>query len=253
MKTHRIIEPLEIQPDLPNLISTAYGPTSVTANQFFVAYNAVITLAYQGFSKSLLEIKSLIENKIGEKISEENFSSKWPKTTLGSIKQKIPLTNEQLIHLRSVCNDFSKTIQSLPEKERILKVNTLKIVVFKNRTLENRLLELPIPLNRATSFEDEPTNAHLDYVKSVMHEFDESNHEKYYPLVATTNRTIANYYRVTHIETTLIADACLSTPLKNIILDFQKTVNKELPRCYTWFDPESWHLTIRALVPKKRD
>ena len=113
MSMNRIIKPLEIDQHFLKTISENFGSTSIEADQFFVAYNAVITLAYQPFSITLLKIKSLIETSLGEQLTEENFSSKWPKTTLGCLKRKIILTCEQVKLLRFICQTYSEKIHSL--------------------------------------------------------------------------------------------------------------------------------------------
>jgi hypothetical protein len=62
---------------------------------------------------------------------------------------------------------------------------------------------------------------------------------------------MGQYYRKKHIETTLIAEMNYPSNLKQVLLDFQTAVDQEFPGVFSWFEPDSWHLTIRSLVAKE--
>ena len=55
---------MQLQKDMVRKIISQYGETSVYANQFFVSWHSVVTLAYSGFSRTLLAVKRGIEEGI---------------------------------------------------------------------------------------------------------------------------------------------------------------------------------------------
>lgn len=86
-----------------------------------------------------------------------------------------------------------------------------------------------------------------------MAQFSAGEHEKYYKKLAPKSRTINEYYRKPHVECTLVYDIQTTAPLADSIHDFRETVDEALPGCYAWFDPNSWHMTVRALVSKEEN
>jgi hypothetical protein len=238
---------MHIQREMVATVVSRYGVTSVSANQFFISWNSVATLAYTGFSRTLLALKQGIEQSIPG-LKQENPGSRWPKTTLGCLRDAVELTEQQVRDLRSICVQKSAELQGLAESERSLGVRELSCVTFHCRTLERRLASLVVPLQGCALTHDEPPVPHLESVAKTMAEFSEEQHDKYYPRLAPNGRTIDGYYRAPHIESTLVYDLHASVPLADCIASFRKAVNKELPNRYAWFDPSSWHMTVRALV-----
>ena len=239
--------------DLPVLdaVGTHYGPTAVEARQFFLSFNSVMTLAYSSFSQTLLNVKAHVESAMHGTLRPENPGSKWPKTTLGClIKDETPSEDE--IHiLRDTCSRFTEQLRALSEDDKRAPIGELKVVVFGCRTLEKRLLSLAIRLNATILVDDKPPVSHIISVQEVMAQFDASQHRRYYRNLHPKGRTCDAYYRQEHVEATLIADVCLSDKVKNIINAFTAEVDTGLPGLYEWFDQSSWHLTVRALVPKE--
>lgn len=225
-----------------------YGPTSVSANQFYVSWNSVITLAYHSFSRTLLDIKNDISLKI-EGLKKENPGSMWPKTTLGCLKDNAELKNDQEIHLlRRICRQKTEMLMQLEESDRTMDIAELSFVTFHCRTLERRLISQPIPLKGQVYSDDRPSDEHVKNVIGVMAEFDESRHEEYRPMLASNGRTIDAYYRKPHIESTLVYDLQPCEALKKVIEDFCMSVDQNLDNRYAWFLPDSWHMTVRALA-----
>ncbi len=238
--------------DLPVLdaLATHYGPTAVEAGQFFLSYNSVMTLAYDSFSRTLLNVKSHVESAMQGRLRPENPGSKWPKTTLGCLVKDAVPTEGAIRDLRNICSDFTARLRALSEDDRRVPIGELKVVVFSCRTLERRLLSLAVRLNAAVLADDTPPQVHTDFVNEVMAQFAEAKHADYYPKLHPKGRTCDAYYHQDHVEATLITDVSLSDKARWIVDAFTKEVDSRLPGLYEWFDKSSWHLTVRALVPK---
>ena len=61
------------------------APATLIPETFFVAWNGVLTLVYEGFPPGLAGAKAALAEQ-GLPLKKENFGSKWPKTTLGAVK-----------------------------------------------------------------------------------------------------------------------------------------------------------------------
>ena len=238
---------MEIQSNIIENIISRYGPTSVFADQFFISWNSVATLAYKGFSKTLMAVKRDIEKEIPG-LKAENPGSLWPKTTIGCLKEGVELSEGQLKRLRSVCLNLNVELQRLSDPDRSMTINELSFVTFHCRTLERRLSSQRIPLKGRYTHNDSPPPTHIDAVSKIMAQFEARNHDSYYPKLAAQGRTINMYYRKPHIESTLVYDLKASSALCDIIGDFCQAIDKTLPDCYAWFDPDSRHMTIRAIL-----
>ncbi len=238
---------MEVKPEMVKTIVSRYGATSVSANQFFISWNSVTTLAYAGFSRTLLAIKRGIEEGIPG-LRTENPGSRWPKTTLACLREGVELSEDQVYSLRDICVQQSSDLQSLTESDRSMDVKELCCVTFHCRTLERRLASQVIPLEGRPSANDKPPQSHLEAVAETMEQFAASEHANYYPRLAPQDRTINTYYRIPHVESTLVYDLEPSAALVDSIWGFRQKVDDALPNCYAWFDPNSWHMTVRALV-----
>ncbi len=238
---------MQIQQDMVRKVISQYGETTVSANQFFVSWNSVATLAYTGFSRTLLAVKRGIEEGIPG-LKPENPGSKWPKTTLGCLREGVELTKDQVCRLRNICVQQSAELQKIDESDQAMVVRVLHFVTFHCRTLERRLISQAIPLEGRLSDDDCPPQAHLKAVADTMKQFDADQHENYYPRLAPKGRTIDSYYRVPHVESTLVYDLRPSAPLIDTIDNFRRAVDGAIPNCYAWFEPISWHMTVRTLV-----
>lgn len=238
---------MEIQSSKIEKIISGYGPTSVLADQFFISWNSAATLAYKGFSKTLLAVKQDIEREIPG-LKAENPGSLWPKTTIGCLQEGVELSETEVNRLRHVCLELNDRLQRLSDHDRSIPVNELSFVTFHCRTLERRLSSQRIALKGQNIHDDSPPHTHIDAVSKIMAQFEASNHDTYYPKLAARGRTIDTYYRKPHIESTLVYDLKPSSALYDIIGVFCQAVDRMLPGCYAWFDPNSRHMTIRALV-----
>ena len=143
----------------------AYGPTVMYPSKFFVSWNTVVTLAFSGFSASLLRMKSEIEQRVPV-LQQENPGSKWPKTTLGCLMDKEQLTPDEVDALRDICAEHSSSLENSK-----ITISRLSLVFFQYRTLEKRLLTHNFELQGEQLENDNPPSWHLQQVAEVMAQF----------------------------------------------------------------------------------
>lgn len=216
--------------------------TWVQPRELFLSWNGVATLAYRGFSPALQEVKRQVEAAVPG-LKPENPGSRWPKTTLGALRDGRSLSLPEAWALRRICDELRPAVAA----EEPLAVAELSAVVFRCRSLEERLLTSRFALRDDGSgpADHEPTPEHLGQVEETMAQFSAANLEEYHRarLQGTGNRE--SYYRETHVEATLVFDLGERQPAS---MDrFVEAVERELPGAYQWFEPASRHLTVRAL------
>lgn len=211
--------------------------TMVGAGQFFISWNGVPTLAYKGFSPVLLNIKKTIASLI-PCLHRENPGSRWPKTTLGALCDNITLTLDHLVTLRDICDSMNPLLQNL-----IFSIQKLKIVLFYCRSLEQRLSTESIVLAGPEDTSPPPGN-HLQEVSVIMNQFSRNNLHDYLPYVQKPGHR-ESHYRDPFIEATLVYDL---EQVPGEIMEFRERVNRKLPGMFCWFEDESLHMTVRALV-----
>ena len=240
---------MSVQWNMVSDIVSRFGQTSVAADRFFISYNAVAALAFTGFSKTLLEIKTTVERLVPG-LAPENAGSKWPKITVGCLNEGITLQEGDVHKLRRACLEHGSFLQALALPDRTLSITGLSCVAFHCRTLERRLMTAAIPLAGQRDPDDAPPPWHLEAVAKTLDQFSEANHAAYWPHLAPDSRTINAYYRAPRVECTLVHDVSLPLALAGAISRFQEALENALPGYYAWFDPGSWHITVRALAGK---
>ncbi|PRW44592.1 hypothetical protein C2E21_6681 [Chlorella sorokiniana] len=77
---------------------------------FFVSWQGVLTLAYSGFTGALLDLKQRV-TAAHPTLPPENPGSKWPKTSIGCLRDGRRLTPEQLATLCRICSEESAAFQ----------------------------------------------------------------------------------------------------------------------------------------------
>lgn len=221
---------------------------------FFISWQGVLTLAYRGFPPALLALKQNIADLYGS-LPKENPGSKWPKTTIGAVKDGKRLTPQQFHTLREICRDLSGVFQNPQSpKSQAVKVDNLAVVLYECRSLERQLLKHVISLSTHTD-NSEPSEEEKSRVDDVLAE---SDHPDYWYLVSRDGNR-EPHYRATALGATLVHElACFSDPtasngfsgaLPGILRRLKERVDLELPGLYSWLNESSLHITIRALMP----
>ena len=127
------------------------GSVCFRAKSFFVAWNGVLTLAFDGYPSSLVSAKVELL-KTCPALRKENSGSNWPKFTLGVLRDGLELTESQLDTLHTLCVKFHPILaRSLWN----FQPSAASVCVFQCRSLERLLFRCDIPLSQ-------PRSEHLD-------------------------------------------------------------------------------------------
>ena len=203
---------------------------------YFVAWNGVLTLVYDGFPPVLAGIKARLNEEDG--LPPENFGSRWPKTTLAALHDDAPpLSLAELTSLRALCEEHaSKLSLRVP-------VSSLSFVSYDQRGLESVRERSDVALGSAVD-DAEPSDAEQARVRGVLDEW--SDLETYLPRVNAPGSRIGSYREASPQGSTLVAFIGASE-LREVVAPFRSAVGALLPARYAWLDDASWHCTVRAL------
>eukprot|EP00741_Cyanophora_paradoxa_P002646 tig00000615_g2567.t1 len=213
-------------------------PTAIKPSTFFVAWQGVLSLAFEGFAPSVLALKQRIDAQGLN--GTEAPGSKWPKVTLGCVSDGEALTLEELAALKRVCEEISLSdVPAVPLRE-------LRLVRYACRSLERRLREWPVSL----AGEEEaaaPPPEHRAYVQSVVAEFLRAEPAAYHPLVAREGNR-EGHYRGDFEGYTLVANLPAEHPVRTKMAEFRARADAACPRKLRWFAGRALHCTVRALT-----
>jgi len=220
---------------------------------FFVSWQGVITLAYKGFPQQLVELKQQLTD-FYQALPKENPGSKWPKTSLGALKEGKRLTPEQLTQLNTICREQSGVFQYPGHKRsQAVLVDELSVVTYECRCLERQICNTRLPLKEPVDM-SEAAAEEVERVQKIVAEADDPD----YWYHASRDGSREGHYKSGALGVTLIHElACFkpggdqlgwSTQLPGTIHKFRERVEAALPGLYTWFDDSSLHVTVRAII-----
>ena len=225
-------------------------PCELRPRAFFVAWSGVMTLAWQGFPPVLAGLKRRIAETFPA-LPPEKPGSKWPKTTLGCLKEGARLTPDQLRKLTQLCEKFFILPAADPQLSPLatsspffMPVDSLSVVLFQCRSLERVLSEHEVRLGGQTRRRDRPAKYEETAVDRVLRESSVENLERYWPLAARDGGR-EGHYRDVNFGATLVA-RLKSLPYR--VEQFRRAVDAALPGMYVWFSDDSLHVTLRGLV-----
>eukprot|EP01083_Nonionella_stella_P091223 254980_1 len=111
---------------------------------FFVAWNSVITLVFNGWPEPICTMKRELSQH--GTLCREMFGSKFPKITLASVKDGIEITPSRLAKIRQLC------LQNPVPNDWVLSLDLLSVVLYENRCQESVIYEKIIPLKKNHKF-----------------------------------------------------------------------------------------------------
>ena len=203
---------------------------------YFVAWNGVLTLVYEGFPPVLAGIKARLNEE--DALPPENFGSRWPKTTLAALQDDAPpLSLAELTSLRALCEEYALKLSLRVPVER------LSFVSYDQRGLESVRERSDVALGSAVD-DAEPSAAERERVRGVLDEW--SDLETYLPRVNAPGSRIGSYRESSPQGSTLVAFIGASE-LRELVAQFRSAVDALLPGRYAWLDGASLHCTVRAL------
>ena len=203
---------------------------------YFVAWNGVLTLVYDGFPPVLAGSKAWLNEEDG--LPPENFGSRWPKTTLAALHDDAPpLSLAELTSLRALCEEHASQLSLR------VPVSSLSFVSYDQRGLESVRERSDVALG-STADDSEPSAAEQARVRGVLDEW--SDLETYLPRVNAPGSRIGSYRESSPQGSTLVAFIGASE-LRELVAQFRSAVDALLPGRYAWLDDASLHCTVRAL------
>ncbi len=225
----------------------------------FISWNGCIVLVYDGFPPPLVQAKTRItsNNNAALHLKEENFGSKWPKTTLGAVLDDADeLSVEQFTRLKNICHRYSKQIIDASisshniSRSNGIKVTVLSIVDYKQRGLERLNERIDVPLDDSTMHEDSVNSTTSEEeqsrVNNVISEWNDV--QAYLPKVNAPGSRTGSYRQGSHGFTCVaFIDSSLPQHLRDSLSEFRSAVDEEFPGRYGWLDETSLHCTLRSL------
>jgi len=227
--------------------------TTLTPRQLFVAWNGVLTLAFDGFPPGLFKIKQSLNQQQQLHLPRESFGSKWPKTTLAALEDTVqPLTLKQLQTLKSICNEHSSELAK-HLTNYALEVAQLSVVQYRQRSLEEPWLRSDINFKASgihwdEEHDHEPAEAERQRVSAVLAEWNDE--EKYLKKVNAPGSRISSYRNASPAGSTCVAYWGVDQGAHNLrqwLRGFRTAVDEALPGYYNWMAENSLHCTVRAL------
>ena len=220
----------------------------------FVTWNGCIVLVYDGFPPPLVQAKTRIENNNNAlHLKEENFGSKWPKTTLGAVLNGADeMSPEQFKTLKNICHKYSKQIvRDAPvsldngKTSNGIKISTLSLVEYRQRGLERLCEQIDVSLDDFTtddvkedSLNSTPSEEEKSRVNSVISEW--NNEQAYLPKVNAPGSRISSYRQDCHGCTCVaFIDSTLPKHIRSLPSEFRDAVDQAFPGRYGWLDETS--------------
>ena len=205
--------------------------TFIDPGAFFVSWQGAMTLVFTGFPEPLRELKAFLNLISG--VAEENFGSRWPKITLGCLKESITLEEDQFKKLTALAQEYGQRLQ---ESGWRMPVDALRVVVLGNRQLSKRLIDYEIkltnPVDETGPIEEELLRIDPFLKQGIL------EGEAFLKELRGVNVPGGRQSRSEedHVETSLV---CQAKDLPPAVNEFKQAVDKLLPNYYVWFPEES--------------
>jgi hypothetical protein len=240
-----------------NELESTFGSEStgmLIPKKFLISYQGVLVLAFEGFSKEMIEMKNIISTKT-KTLNDENMGSKWPKMTIGCLKDDVILTRNEFLFLNEVIEKATKEL--LLKKWKPISLNCLSIVRFKCRDLlpSHCIDSINLVSSVSTTFSQGTTESKAYVDERVIKET--LDLETYYSKVCLPGNRESHYLKpMSNGKTELtsvfrIGDKKQQHENIQIIHDFQSMIEQTLGKDkYIFFDDSSLHITLRSIVPK---
>ena len=168
-----------------------------------------------------------------------------PKITLGALNDGQTLSNEEATTLFRICKGFEPEVADAAPVE----LADLSVVAFRCRSLEQRWLSHSIPLDSTpltTPLDAVPEKEHAAHVASVAKLLERFSPQEILKGVRQTPPRRLSRYKEPYCEYTLVAEV---DQRLEYVEEFIARVDDRLPGCFSWFDRESRHVTVRGLMP----
>jgi hypothetical protein len=223
------------------------APCTLQPTDFFLAWNGVLTLVYEGFPSALVLIKQQLNNI--QHLRNENFGTMWPKTTLAATQDDAPdLTLEELKQLKKLCLCFANKLKQASNQ---IEVNEVSLVKYSERSLEAVSGVTTVPLKALSSSKlPETSEEERTRVKKVLNEWEDL--EAYLVKANAPGSRIASYRNESPHGSTVVAFLSkgqnkLKNSLGELLDQFRCDVDAKFPGRFVWLERASLHCSLRSL------
>ncbi|MBO6575859.1 MAG: hypothetical protein JJ896_10585 [Rhodothermales bacterium] len=225
-----------IEPTLDLLRAAAprTGKALLRPARYFLAGSGVLTLAFEGFTQGLLELK----DSIRDGLLPEYPGSLWPKVTLAALADPRPLTPREIALLWDAMQHADSIL--LAEPEPVL-VEELHVVEALTRSLELTGRHLHAHLGGPA--EDTVPDAHRRFVHGVLRQWTPEPSPEYVAALRRPGHGRDHYQRPCRAFTLV---AYLPNEIHGLH-ELRRRISRLLPGRYHWFDTAARHLTVRTL------
>lgn len=179
-------------------------------------------------------------------MAPENSGSKFPKISLGALRDDVELTPPEFESLQRLCRQTSA--EHFGGSDCSIDCGVLTVASMRCRSLERLSGRVDIPLAPRLSTVEAVPAAQYDKVNEVVAEVDDDGPTYFARRIEGRKRSRESHYRSEHTEDTLVVFTTATGRLLRRCIDcFRCKVDELLPNYYCWFRGDALHCTIRAL------
>lgn len=217
-------------------------------SDFFLAWNGVLTLVFEGFPFPLTAIKQALNNI--PDLKNENFGSMWPKATLAATNDdSLPLTLQELKQLRALCHQYSA---KLKQASTMVSVNEVCLVKYNERSLETATAITTVKLLETSSSKQMVSEEEKARVRTVLEEWEGDNIDAYLDKANAPGSRASTYRTASPSGCTVVAFLSKAQntngdELRRLMNCFRQEVDTLFPGRFSWMSTNSLHCTLRSL------
>ncbi|KAL7513128.1 hypothetical protein ACHAXN_011699 [Cyclotella atomus] len=229
------------------------GPAvSLTPKSFFISWNSVLVLLFDGFPPALEQFKLQLNNQCSVSgYKTENFGSQWAKITLAFVNDSSdvkPLSLDEFRKLKQIC---VKSSAWFAREDCNIPVINVSLVEYEWRSLEQAKQKYDFELTSSAaaggggglglgvSAEQQAKS------NSVFSEWD--NEEAYLPNVNAVGAPYRSPLETNGLTCVSFLDVRSVPVLWQAICMLKDDIEAEFPGRYEWMRDDSLHCTIRAM------
>jgi hypothetical protein len=230
---------------------------SLTPKSFFISWNGVLVLLFDGFPPALEQFKLQLNNECDlSGYKAENFGSQWAKVTLAFVNDSSgvkPLSLDEFRKLKQICLEGSSCFA---KEDCKIPVRNVSLVEYKWRSLEQVKQRQEFELSLSSSVgdgigHDEEVSAGQEAkTGSVFAEWNDE--EVYLPNVNVVGAPYRESLAIHGLTCVSFLDVRSVPCIWQAICMLRDKIDAEFRGRYEWMRDDSLHCTIRAMDKKHR-
>lgn len=209
---------------------------SLRASRFFLAGSGVLTLAFEGLTGGLIDLKA----RISEGLRPEHPGSTWPKVTLAALNAPTPLSETEVEQLWRATTYADSILAAEPTD-----VNLREVVAVEALTRSLEMTGSKVRVSLTDHVERTVPESHRQYVSGILGQWNPAPSDRYLAMLRKVGHGRDHYHRPCLIRT-LVAYQRVEVAAVEAL---RERLDRVLPGRYHWFDPSARHITLRTLEP----